>query len=264
MGVPFTTYRPGGRFYVEPDSREAVPGVTSILNMIGKPFLQDWAAKLAAERAVRSHDFISRMIEDAGEDAAVEYIKRAAKQYTKARADIGSEAHDLFERMMRGEDVGRQRSDLEPYRRHFAAWLEEVQPELLYAEDTVWSDTHGYAGSFDLIAKVDGAVTILDYKTSKAVYPDVALQLAAYAHADKVILAADGSEIPMPAIERAGVLHITPERAALHPVLAGDDVFDAFLLLRGIFDWSRGLSKDVVGRPVWTHGAVLTGTERRA
>ena len=36
-----------------------------------------------------------------------------------------------------------------------------------------------YAGTADFIAKVDGKLTIGDFKTSKAIYPEAALQLSA-------------------------------------------------------------------------------------
>ncbi|MFJ9961091.1 hypothetical protein [Streptomyces avermitilis] len=253
--------------------------MTSILSMLPKEFLGFWRAKLAAELAVDSLDFISRMAE-ADREGAVKYLSGAAGRYTKARASIGSEAHDLFERMIRGEDVGRQRSDLEPYRLHFAEFLATVQPELAGAEDIAWSDTHQYAGSFDVmmwvwlrqddfgtlhVDRVNGVRTLImgDWKTSKATYPDVALQLSAYEHADKIIHA-DGTESPMPEFGGSAVLHITADQWSFKPVRTDDAVFRVFLALREVFDWDRDLSKDVIGRPLASGGGgIVTGTQRR-
>jgi hypothetical protein len=288
-----TVQRAGARFYVNPETRVTVPGVTSTLSMLPKPFLRYWGQKLVAEAAVNSFDFLQRMIETAGEEAAVDHLKNAPNRYTKLRANVGSAAHDLFERMIRGEGrlmaknsrgefIVRVAPDLEPYRRGFADFLAAVNPELVRAEDIAWSDTHGYAGSFDAILRVwvktaDGrtvidpergpdsepVLLIVDWKTSKDTYPDVALQMAAYAHADKLI-DPDGIEEPMPEFDGAAVLHITPEQWAFKPVDISQEVFDYFLALRQVFDWDRTRSKEVLGKPLArSAGGLVTGTQRR-
>lgn len=289
-----TMQRGGSRFYVNHETRVTVPGVTSTIGMLPKPFLRFWGQKLVAESAVNSFDFLERMIETAGKDAAVDYLKNAPNRYTKLRASVGSEAHDMFERMIRGEGrlteqdaygrfVVRVSQDMEPYRRGFAEFLAAVNPELVRAEDIAWSDTHAYAGSFDAILRVwvtegpDGKLTIdptrgpdsrpvlliVDWKTSKDTYADVALQMAAYAHADKLI-DSDGVEHPMPEFDGAAVLHITPDQWAFKPVDISREVFDFFLALRQVFDWDRTKSKDVIGKPLArSAGGLVTGTQRR-
>ena len=275
-----TIYRGGSRFYIHPENRDIVhPGVTSILGMLPKQqFLAPWQAKMAAELAVDSIDFVADMAAR-DRDGAVDYLKGAARRYTKVRADIGSEAHDLFERLIRGEYVGRVRSDLEPYVQHFREFLDAVNPELVRAEDVAWSDTHGYAGSFDVVMTVwldrDGIPTpdrsgaphlvLGDWKTSKATYPDVALQMAAYMNAD-FIIDPDGNREAMPEFDGAAVLHITDETWAFKPVDTGAEVFAEFLRLRKTFDWDRDLSRKVIGKPIAKKALkrVVTGTQRRA
>ncbi|MFK0289520.1 hypothetical protein ACIQU6_03390 [Streptomyces sp. NPDC090442] len=278
MGRVRTIQRGGSRFYVHPERPEIkVPGVTSILSMLPKPFLMYWSAKLAAELAVDSLPFVQQMAER-DRQGAIDYLKGASRRYTKVRADVGSDAHDLFERMIRGERVGRVHPDLEPYRAQFADFLDAVNPELVRAEDVAWSDEHGYAGSFDAVLTVwldeDGKPTpdrtgvphrlMADWKTSKATYPDVALQMAAYTHADRII-APDGTSEPMPTFDGAAVLHITPEQWALKPVRVDDDVFAFFLALRKTFTWDRQVSREVIGRAIAkSAGQLITGTQRRA
>ncbi|MET9425636.1 hypothetical protein ABZY06_33865 [Streptomyces sp. NPDC006540] len=290
MGIR-TVKRGGSRFYVNPATRVTLPGVTSIIGMAPKTFLPYWYAKMAAELAVDSLDLIRDMEERAGRDAVVSYLKNAAPRYTKARAALGSEAHDLFERMIRGEGGFTERDergrfvvsvhkDLAPYRANFAEFLEVVRPVLVGAEDIAWSDTHGYAGSFDAFLEImlseDAAgnlvldhehgrpfLVIDDWKTSKAAYPDVALQLSAYANAD-VIIRADGTRVPMPKVDGAAVLHITDTAWEFKPVEIGPAVFAVFLALRTVFDWDRDLSKDVLGRPIARGGRSISGTERRS
>lgn len=273
-----TIYRGGSRFYVHPEKREIIhPGVTSVIGMLPKPFLQHWASKMTAELAVDSIDFVANMAER-DRDGAIDYLKGAARRYTKVRANIGSEAHDLFERLIRGEHVGRVRDDLEPYVRHFREFMDAVNPELVRAEDVAWSDTHGYAGSFDVVMYVwlDAAgnptpdrsgerhLIMGDWKTSKATYPDVALQMAAYMNADFMI-DPDGVRTPMPKFDGAAVLHVTDSEWAFKPVATGPEVFDQFLTLRKTFDWDREGNKNVIGKPIASSkNRIVTGTQRRA
>ncbi|MET9147292.1 hypothetical protein [Streptomyces sp. NPDC004042] len=244
--------------------------------MLPKPFLVWWAARMTAEAAVSNLPAVASIAER-DEVGAVDYLRNAHSRYTKLRARIGSEAHDLFERMIRGEAIGRVHPDLEPYRAGFAEFLSVVRPVLVRAEDIAWSDTHEYAGSFDAIIRVrlgeDGKpdhengtwhVLIVDWKTSKSTYPDVALQMSAYAHADKII-APDGTAEPMPEFDGAAVLHITPDGWAFKPVRIDREVFDTFLTLRKVFTWDRETSKTVIGRAIAESARrLITGTQRRA
>ncbi|MFF4531454.1 hypothetical protein ACFY1P_19560 [Streptomyces sp. NPDC001407] len=278
MGRVRTIQRGGSRFYVHPERPEIkVPGVTSVVGMLPKPFLMFWAAKMTAELAVDSLPFVAQMAER-DRQGAVDYLKGASRRYTKMRADVGSDAHDLFERMIRGECVGSVHPDLAPYRDNFAAFLKAVNPRLERAEDVAWSDAHGYAGSFDAVLTVwldeDGNPTpdrsgtphllMADWKTSKATYPDVALQMSAYANADRII-SPDGASEPMPEFDGAAVLHITPELWEFKPVRVDEEVFSSFLALRKVFTWDRDVSKTVIGRAIAkSAGGLVTGTQRRA
>jgi hypothetical protein len=280
MGIR-TIQRSGGRFYFNEDFPDIkYPGVTSVIGMLPKPFLTYWAAGMVAELAVDSLEFIERMAER-DRAGAVQYLKGAATRYTKTRANVGSDAHDLFERMIRNQRIGRVHPDMVPYQRNFAAFLDQVQPELVRAEDVAWSDTHEYAGSFDGILRLrldengspdpqgESALVMADWKTSKATYPDVALQMSAYAHAD-VMIDPQGNREPMPAFDGAVVLHITEDQAAFKPVRIAEengkpDVFAYFLHLRETFNWVNDVSKSVLGDPIWsTDGRLITGTQRRA
>jgi hypothetical protein len=280
LGQVQTVKRGGSRFYVDPERPlVTVPGVTSVISMLPKPFLQYWTAKMAAELAVDSLPIIASMAER-DRQGAVDYIKGAATRYTKTRANIGSDAHDMFERMIRGEYIGRVHPDMEPYRRGFAEFLAAVNPELISAEEVAWSDTHQYAGSYDAVLRVwlmpdntpdptrkrgEPVDLMVDYKTSKATYPEVALQLAAYASADRMITA-DGSSHPMPDVQGAAVFHITPEGWEFKPIVIGEEVFRFFVALRLIFDWDREASKSVIGKSIAQSEAsgIVTGTQRRA
>lgn len=255
-----TVKRGGSRFYVHPDKTfGSVPGVTSILNMLPKEFLKFWAAKVTAETAVDQLPAVLGMVLGDDRQGAIDYLKRAHFRNTGAAADMGTEAHEVWETMARGEKLGRQHPAMEPFIRGFQAFMDAFEPEFLHLEETVWSDTHGYAGSFDWIAKIRGellnqeedAIVIGDNKTTRSgVHAEVALQLNAYARAD-YILNPDGSQSPLPDINAAAVFHGRPDGWQLVPVRLGDDLFDLFCSLIPVLSWEKDL------KPTALAGAIM-------
>jgi hypothetical protein len=244
-----TIKRSGSRFYVEPTSGEKVPGVTSILSMLPKPFLQYWAAKMVAEFAVDNFSAYSSLVMNNQRQAAIDVLKGAPRRYTNERANIGSDAHDLFERLGRGEDIGKVHPDLQGYVDQFNKFLDEFQPNFLMQEETIWSNEHKYAGSFDAIAEIGGETVVIDFKTTKSVYPEVGLQLAAYRYADHIVRP-DGNTAPLPKnISGGAVVHIHPDEYEVIPLRCDQEVYEMFLTLRKAFEWND-ISKTVVGKPL--------------
>lgn len=258
-----TIQRSGSRFYVRPDRDERVPGVTSILNMVPKPFLTFWAAKVVAECAVDSlPEVVGLAMRD--RQGAIDYLKGAPRRDTASAADRGSAVHEMFERIVRGDRLTRLDPEMRGYESHIKAFLDRFSPRFLYVEDTVWSDTHQYAGSFDAIVEIDGEVVILDVKTTRSgVHSDVALQLAAYAHADHIV-GQDDRIHDIPPIEAGAVLHLRPEGWQLVPARVDQHVFDQFLVLRRVFDLMQEIDS-YIGSPVYdSTAATSTGAQRRA
>lgn len=248
-----TIKRGGSRLYVHPESAEKLPGVTSILNMLPKGFLKYWASKSVATYAVDNLGAIVTLaLKDP--DGAIDLMKRAPDRDTGRAADAGTEVHDLYERLAKGEDVGRIRPDLAPYVALFKGFVEQYAPEFLYLEGTVWSETHGYAGSFDFIAKVTDPETgermtvIGDWKTTRSgVHEEVALQLTAYARADYIINP-DGTKADIPKLDGGIVVHVRPDGGQVVPARIDDDLFQIFLALRQVWEYDRELSKTVLGQ----------------
>lgn len=262
-----TIKRGGSRFYVNPeDGAVKVPGVTSVVGMLPKDFLRYWAAKMVAEEAVGDLGVLVQMaLREGGKEAAVDYLKRAPDRNTRKAADTGTAAHDLFERMARGENVGRVHPDLAIFVQHFDEYLRVVKPEYHFLEETVWSDKHGYAGSFDAHATIDGQRLWLDNKTTRSgIHAEVGIQLSAYRYADNII-GADGTRQPMPEADGGAVLHIRPEGWKLVPVRCDEAIFDMFLHLREVFEWDKVLKPTVIGHEAYSGpaDATVTGPKRR-
>lgn len=114
---------------------------------------------------------------------------KAADKEKAAAASIGTAAHALIEwqtRTMMGQDPGPELTVPDA-----ALWAVEVWKEWaasvdftpIHIEQVVHCPECGYAGTVDFIAKVNGVVTLGDYKTGKAIYPEAFLQVNAYRHA---------------------------------------------------------------------------------
>lgn len=260
-----TIKRGGARFYVSPESGEKVPGVTSVVGMLPKDFLRYWAAKEVATTAVEElGTLVSMVLRDPS--AAIDHLKKAPDRNTRKAADTGTAAHDLFERMARGENLGRVHPDLEPFVRHFDEFLTTVKPELHFQEETVWSDKHAYAGSFDAFGEIEGERLWFDWKTTRSgVHEEVGIQLAAYRFADAIIRQ-DGNRVPLPKADGGAVLHVRPEGWKLVPVRCDEALFEVFLHLREVFRYEKEIKSTIVGYPVAegpADGATTSGPKRR-
>src|SRR5262249_28914527 len=98
-------------------------------------------------------------------------------------------------------------------------------------------------------ATIAGRKLLLDTKTGKGVYPEVALQLAAYRYAEFIGLP-DGSEAKMPTVDGCAVVHL-PEAGGyqLLEVRADPEGFTGFLYVRECFRFQEEMSKTVVLGP---------------
>jgi hypothetical protein len=225
----------GYRRYVHPQTGESVPSVTTIMKSLPKQeVLVPWAAKMAAEHACANWGRLSKM----PETARILEIKTAYKDYAERRADVGTEVHSLIDCWSTGVPFPEMSREAGYFANSFIKFMTAVRPEFIENEVTLWSRAHGYAGTADFIAKIDGHVVLGDFKTGKALYPEVGIQLAALAHAD-FIIREDGSEEPMPLIERMAGLHIRPRSWKLQYVKHDDLCFECFLAAKRVMEWTE-------------------------
>ena len=111
--------------------------------------------------------------------------------------DKGSKIHKAIEQLIIGASVkmedkffsklSEQDEDLTPEEYgavlSFKNWYDEVKPEFLMEETTVISKKYNFAGTVDCVAKIDGQIYILDWKSSQYVWPSMEAQLSAYKQA---------------------------------------------------------------------------------
>ena len=124
--------------------------------------------------------FFETWMKDVGHNADL-IMRKAGKE--------GTQVHEAAEALVRGEEVtwmddyGRAKYSQvvwEMILKFYEFWS-TYKPELISTEDFVWSDEHKYAGTADLVVKLDGKVWLLDLKTSNSLHKSYDLQLASYA-----------------------------------------------------------------------------------
>lgn len=157
------------------------PSVTQILNIKDKPALINWAVNSMAEWIRQNSP-----IDDYGlyvlSEGALEKAKREYRNISKEALDIGTAVHDMIlEYTKTGKkDFDFENEQIEKSFNSFLDWEESNKVEWLESEKMVINLVHGYNGRFDAIAKVNGKITLIDFKTSKGIYTEMKEQLGAY------------------------------------------------------------------------------------
>jgi len=158
-----------------------LPRVTGILNIIEKQGLRTWAMNMA----------LDYMRENIGNDIPFEELlenaRLAHEQKRDIAADYGTEAHALLQQLCIDPDTAVP-DKFVPVVSAWEEWLDnsgltilDTETSLYYHDTTSKDAPISFAGTADLIAMdKDGTPVICDYKTGARLYPESALQMAAY------------------------------------------------------------------------------------
>jgi hypothetical protein len=126
--------------------------------------------------------FFETWMKDVGHNADL-IMRKAGKE--------GTQVHEAAEQLILGNEVSwmdnygnAKYSQLvwEMILKFHDFWTTH-KPELISAEEFVWSDKHKYAGTADIVCKLNDEVWLLDLKTSNSIHKSYDLQLASYAKA---------------------------------------------------------------------------------
>jgi hypothetical protein len=263
-----TFYVPNGdRHYEHPlafEPPDRVPftghaiGVTSVLNSIAKPFILSAATKMVATYAVKYQAEWQALPNQASK---VDNIKRSWNRYTGEASDLGTEVHDITERVSRWVFEGAEKpvvpEHLKSYADSYIRFLLEMKATPVMLERVAWNHTLGYAGRFDGIFDMGGKLCMIDTKSGKSgTWPEVALQQAGYINAE-VLVNGDGSEEPMPEVEEAYALWLRPEGYALKPLKIGKNTWDTFQACLQVVKWQTEFNATVIGPAI--NPAPITG-----
>lgn len=154
---------------------EKLKSVTTILNVIDKPALKGWAARMAA-------DYFKKEILRLGArgltgdllDAIAKDAQKAHTVFAKDAADLGTACHDAFEAIILGKELDSYPSELKEPIAAFKAW--RLGPgsdiEIVDTETKVASLKYMAGGRLDAIgfSEARGGWGIVDYKTSSGFY----------------------------------------------------------------------------------------------
>ncbi len=151
--------KPHQKYFV---GKVQVPGVTTVLSVIGKPFLVPWAWKMGMQ----------------GKDY---------KELTGEAASIGSIAHFLCECFVTGhkanlEDYHNDEIDIaKSCTAKFIKFWRAGGYTLVSSEKQLVSKSLRFGGTLDLVARdKNKKLLLIDLKTSKAIYEDYWHQVSAY------------------------------------------------------------------------------------
>jgi hypothetical protein len=251
----------------QPPHEFEVLSVTSAMNSLAKPFLIGWAAKMSAECAVEDHDLIGAMLQKkTGKKAALDYVKQARFRDSEGKADRGTIVHGAVEAYLAGKKIDPDHVQflLEEKKVPEDLWpatfkmidgamefLYDFEPEILWSESTIYSRQHEYAGTTDIIGRLmigrKKLPAVVDFKASKAIYNETAMQLTAYARGDFVGLD-DGTEVPLldsgEPIKHGIVVRPTASGKYEHANFdLTDEVFDKFLACLELADADSVLAR---------------------
>lgn len=132
-----------------------VPRVTNISGMLPKPWLYFWYGKHGTKKC---------------------------KAISQKALRFGAVFHRLAQLRMDGQKVNIKQHQ-KPMRGCYHAFIKWRKQHIfghVEAEVILHNQKYGYAGTADIAATIDGKVGIVDWKTSKDIYLEHLLQVAAY------------------------------------------------------------------------------------
>ena len=161
-----------------PDGERVLPSVNQVLSILAKPRLQDWAIGLTVRRVLERYtpgmgtEELALLLEEA---------RKAPNEEAKRAQRTGTDTHSWIEGFLSTPHAPPPLPEEEEVRRAveaFLFWWRERPRIPALREAIVAHPELGFAGRFDLLL---GDGTLLDFKTSRAIYPEYELQVGAYA-----------------------------------------------------------------------------------
>lgn len=236
--------------------------------------LVNWAVGTVAAAGVDKRGLIAKIIEEDGRDAAVKYLRDARWRTTGAAQERGTALHKVAEAIALGAPPPLVDANVLPYVAQFTTWLERHAPRFLMTEAPVYNVALRYAGTLDGVMELAGRNLLYDIKTtehgpasgkSRPPFPEVALQCCAYSRCPEVGLlseqryaggkryymySASDTHEPLPRIDGAICIVVSPEDCFAVPVRIDDTVWDAWRTVIDCARWTLRGSHDLFGPPL--------------
>jgi hypothetical protein len=219
--------------------------VTTAVDIIRKPALEQWGRWEVAACAVRNADILPNLIAEQGDKKATAWLKSIPDLKRDVKADLGTRVHKLAEAIIAGwtPEVS---DDERPYVRSFVQFFEDNDPSYVLVEALVCHLGFSYGGKFDGIADIKGTRYLLDLKTSKSVFPEVALQLAGYRYAEFIGHKDRVDQDPIPEVDRCAVVHLRPDGYSLVEFNVDWGTFAGFTAALNLHNWVHKIAKGAI------------------
>lgn len=171
------------RFSINGKPIISVTNVTSVIDK-SRPLIF-WAVGLAKDYLMQN---LESLIEDNKGDKIAMLIEEAAQQHSikkQKAADTGTQVHAWVEAFIKAKtkkDWPEIPRDPQVFNgvNAFLKWVDEYEVKFVSSEKIIYSKKHKYAGIMDAEAIIKRKTCVIDFKTSKAIYPEMRFQVAAY------------------------------------------------------------------------------------
>lgn len=235
-----------------------IPGVTTIIgDGLPKKALVYWAARSVAEFVADNTEQMRESFEWMDRAQLVAMLKETPWSQRDRAAVKGTDVHALAEKLLADEEV-EVPEHLAGYVESCVAFLDTWRVRPLVVERPVAHRAHWWAGKPDLIGECpDGRTGLFDWKTTASgIYPETALQLAAYSHAE--FYTTDGEdELELPPIDFCAAVHLREDGYDVIPVKGDDEAYKVFRHISVVARYSKVIKE-------WVGDALPAPTEDTA
>jgi hypothetical protein len=153
------------------------------LKVLDTPGLTIWKLKTIAEQFSLRPDLVML----AGDEATRYEAVKQALNSSNQKSNIGTSIHRYTELFDMGQlDWNLLPAPCRPWLEHYMEARDSVGWKVVETECSIYNHTAGYAGTADRFLEIDGEVFIVDLKTGKDVYADMALQLCMYTNGEGI------------------------------------------------------------------------------
>lgn len=166
-------------------------GVTTVLGVIAKPMLIQWAATMAVE-SIKAEIYGRSLIPPKFQ--LDEIFARAKSAHRKKKEDAGTkgtEVHAMIEGEIKdaigsnggfmGIPINETVKRSNPQVQNFVDWAIREKVKFLASEKRMYSRSMWTAGTADIVCEIGGKMYVGDVKTSSGIYPEAFIQASAYA-----------------------------------------------------------------------------------
>lgn len=201
MSISTHMMKGNARFYPCIFCDEDHPSTTTVLDVIGSGALMGWAQKMGTKKLLMYETRTKEVLgpkdcekmrkqlqlewEALGETS--DFWKNGTES-AKEAADFGTTAHAAFEMFLQGKHVDLASLPIQSANAFyvFRKFADENKLETLSTEKTFYNCKFGTAGTADWVGRINGKLTLADWKTSTGIFEKNVVQCWANAIADEM------------------------------------------------------------------------------